>query len=79
MRNDRKQFFVWLAAVCLATGFFSAQACAQEKPRAQQNPEFKLRLGEQLPQFELTDFNGKVWRNADLKGKAVYINVWASW
>lgn len=31
------------------------------------------------PAFEALDTNGKTWRLADLKGRAVLINFWASW
>jgi thiol-disulfide isomerase/thioredoxin len=32
-----------------------------------------------LPAFELSDFEGKNWKLADLAGKAVLINLWATW
>ena len=32
-----------------------------------------------MPAFELTDLSGKPWRLSDLKGRAVLINVWATW
>ncbi|MCS6806916.1 MAG: redoxin domain-containing protein [Acidobacteriota bacterium] len=32
-----------------------------------------------LPDFELSDLQGKPWRLADLKGKVAFINVWATW
>jgi hypothetical protein len=32
-----------------------------------------------LPPFQLTDLQGKTWRVADLKGKVVFLNFWASW
>lgn len=32
-----------------------------------------------VPAFEGTDLQGRVWRLADLRGKAVLINFWASW
>jgi hypothetical protein len=41
--------------------------------------QFTTRVGDQLPSFEVTDLAGKVWRSSDLKGKVVYVNVWASW
>ena len=31
------------------------------------------------PQLEASDLHGKVWRLADLRGKVVLINFWASW
>jgi thiol-disulfide isomerase/thioredoxin len=32
-----------------------------------------------LPEFELTDLDGRKWSLADLKGKVAFINVWATW
>lgn len=32
-----------------------------------------------IPALVLTDVTGKVWRAADLKGRAVLLNFWASW
>jgi hypothetical protein len=34
---------------------------------------------EPLPAFKLTDIHGKTWQLADLKGKVVFLNFWASW
>lgn len=33
----------------------------------------------QLPEFELVDLTGKTWKLKELRGKAVLINVWATW
>ncbi len=32
-----------------------------------------------LPPFKLADLHGKTWQPADLKGKVVFLNFWASW
>ena len=32
-----------------------------------------------LPPFQLADLKGKTWQPADLKGKVVFLNVWASY
>jgi thiol-disulfide isomerase/thioredoxin len=32
-----------------------------------------------LPEFALTDLQGKAWKLADLKGKVAFINLWATW
>jgi pentatricopeptide repeat protein len=34
---------------------------------------------QQLPDFALLDLQGKKWQLADLKGKAAFINLWATW
>ncbi len=35
--------------------------------------------GDLVPAFSLTSFDGKVYNSADIKGKVVLINFWASW
>jgi thiol-disulfide isomerase/thioredoxin len=32
-----------------------------------------------MPDWELTDLQGKTWNPASFRGKTVFINVWASW
>jgi thiol-disulfide isomerase/thioredoxin len=32
-----------------------------------------------LPNFDLTDLEGRKWTLADLKGKVAFINLWATW
>jgi peroxiredoxin len=36
-------------------------------------------VGSPAPDFELNDSKGRLWRLADLRGKVVYINFWATW
>ncbi len=36
-------------------------------------------LGKAVPEFTLHDLSGRTWRLADLKGKVVMINFWATW
>ena len=35
--------------------------------------------GKAIPSFELSDLSGKTWTLKDLAGKAILINVWATW
>lgn len=42
-------------------------------------PPQKAQIGQPAPDFSLTDTKGKTWNLADLKGKVVFINFWASW
>ncbi len=35
--------------------------------------------GQATPAFEALDLDGKTWRLADLRGRGVLINFWASW
>ncbi|MBI5055850.1 MAG: TlpA family protein disulfide reductase [Nitrospirae bacterium] len=36
-------------------------------------------VGKPAPAFELRDANGNTWKLADLKGKVVFLNFWATW
>lgn len=44
--------------------------------RAQQGP---LAVGSRMPDFELTTYDGHTWRTAELRGRVLVINFWASW
>ena len=42
-------------------------------------PQGWTELDKPLPDFEMSDAEGKTWRLADLKGKVTLINLWATW
>jgi cytochrome c biogenesis protein CcmG/thiol:disulfide interchange protein DsbE len=44
--------------------------------RAQQG---QFDIGERAPEFTLTSFDGQTYNLADLRGKVVVLNMWASW
>ena len=44
--------------------------------RAQEGP---VGVGQRVPNFTLTTFDGEAYKLADLKGKVVVLNFWASW
>jgi len=44
--------------------------------RSQQGP---VGVGHRVPNFTLTTFDGDTYKLADLKGKVVVLNFWASW
>ena len=44
-----------------------------------EHPDKKAAVGLEAPAFEVKDTTGKVWRLADLRGKVVLLNLWASW
>lgn len=39
----------------------------------------KAVIGLEAPSFELKDTDGRLWKLADLKGKVILLNLWASW
>ncbi len=43
------------------------------------NQEGPVSVGEEVPDFTLTTFDGDQIRSDDLKGKVVVLNFWASW
>lgn len=45
----------------------------------QRNRQALIALGQPVPDFELTTFDGQVIRTQDLRGKVIVINFWASW
>ena len=51
---------------------------AQQAPALAENSRWE-RPGHPLPTFALADLGGKTWKLLDLKGRAVLINVWATW
>lgn len=37
------------------------------------------KTNEKMPDFDLTDMQGRKWTLAELKGKVAFVNVWATW
>ncbi len=44
--------------------------------RSQQGP---INVGDRIPDFSLTTFDGQSYNTADLRGQVILINFWASW
>jgi len=64
-----------LAGIALA-----ARQQPAESPRAvQEKPIARGEVGSPLPEFSLTDLRGHPVRSADLRGKVVLIDFWATW
>jgi cytochrome c biogenesis protein CcmG/thiol:disulfide interchange protein DsbE len=38
-----------------------------------------IAIGQKVPDFSLTTFDGQTYNTAELKGKVVVVNFWASW
>jgi cytochrome c biogenesis protein CcmG, thiol:disulfide interchange protein DsbE len=64
------RFIAWGALLVLLV------VIALSMARNQQGP---VRLGQRVPNFTLTSFQGEKYSLADLKGKVVLVNFWASW
>ena len=63
-----KRFLPPLTMLCLA---ILLVACPQRPEVAQ--------IGKPAPEFTLVDTKGKTWALAELKGKVVFLNFWATW
>ena len=75
-----------LPAVSAARKLYLEQGGTQEGWLAWAAPSGKsifdrppVRFTKPFPDFALKDLQGRTWRLADLKGKAVFLNVWATW
>src|SRR5271169_3988793 len=66
-----------LAAV--ATGFAGWTPRPAKLPAAQQVEIAAGDIGSRLPEFSLKDLRGKELNSADLKGRVVLIDFWATW
>ena len=39
----------------------------------------KMEIGKPAPDFVLQEASGKVWKLSSLKGKVVFVDIWATW
>ena len=60
----------------LAWGVWSKPSAGKIQELAEGHWEKPVRA---MPAFELADLSGKSWQSKNLEGKAVLINVWATW
>ena len=61
----------WFAAALCLLALLCCAAMAEEAVPAQ--------VGGIAPDFELTLLDGETLRLSDLRGKVVYLNIWATW
>ncbi|GIU77514.1 MAG: hypothetical protein KatS3mg005_0752 [Bryobacteraceae bacterium] len=74
--DDAKAYFLSSGGSEEAFALWSTprQSKAEERAGGQwETPE------KELPAFELSDMQGRAWRLKDLAGRAVLINIWATW
>ncbi len=57
---------------------YLARVDSKSKPTSAEVATWNTK-NEALPEFELTDLEGRKWSLADLKGKVAFINLWATW
>jgi cytochrome c biogenesis protein CcmG/thiol:disulfide interchange protein DsbE len=64
------RLLAWLGLIALLALLFFGLLKAQRG---------QMKVGEKAPNFTLTSFDGQTYNLADLKGKVVLVNIWASW
>lgn len=64
-----------ILAVILVLGIIGIVLTLKNRER----PVSKAAIGLEAPAFDLKDTDGKLWRLADLRGKVVILNFWATW
>ncbi len=71
-----RQLPAWVIVVAflVLVGFLALVAWGLN--RTQQG---SIQVGDKVPQFILTGFDGKDYSTADLSGKVIVVNFWASW
>ncbi len=64
------RILAWMGLVALLILLFLGLMKAQKG---------QMKIGEKAPTFTLTTFDGEQINSADLKGKVIVLNLWASW
>ena len=74
--TTRKRLPMWVIVVSFSALAVFLVFMAMGLRRSQQGP---ITIGNPVPAFELTTFDGEQINTADYEGKLVVINFWASW
>ncbi|KAF0109981.1 MAG: resA [Chloroflexi bacterium] len=74
--NSPKPVPAWLVIFALAglLGFLGFLAVGMKKMTSP-----PLVIGDVVPDFSLTTFDGEVFNTSELRGKVILVNFWASW
>ncbi|MFQ5615794.1 MAG: TlpA family protein disulfide reductase [Anaerolineales bacterium] len=73
-RSPKRSFLGWVVAWAAVIALLVIVAVGLK--RTQEGP---ITVGSEVPNFTLTTFDGQQIHLADLKGKVVVVNFWASW
>ena len=74
--KEKKPLPVWAIALAFALLFGFLVLLALGLRNAQEGP---IGIGQTVPDFELTSFDGTVYKTSDYSGKVIVVNFWASW
>ena len=75
-KNKQKKLPQWviISAFAVLLAFLALMGWGLKN--AQQGP---IQVGNSVPPFELTTFDGQIIKTEDLIGKVIVVNFWASW
>ena len=75
-KTETRHLPVWVIALAffLLIGFLVMIGLGLR--RAQAGP---IVIGQKVPDFQLTSFDGSVYHTTDMQGKVIVLNFWASW
>ncbi len=75
-QKDHKKLPRWviIAAFAILLGFLALMGWGLRN--AQQGP---VQVGQKVPPFQLTSFDGETIKTEELQGKVIVVNFWASW
>lgn len=74
--NAARKLPTWVVALAFIVLLAFLALVAWGLKRTQQGP---ITIGQSVPTFTLNTFDGRQINTADLKGKVVVLNFWASW
>lgn len=69
----------WMAKTAAASSYAAVSAPKAPLPTVAATQSAWTSMDKPLPDFQISDAEGKTWRLADLQGKVVLINLWATW
>jgi thiol-disulfide isomerase/thioredoxin len=72
-------FEAWMTNTASAHSAPAAPAPKSPIPPVVATQSAWTKMDKPLPDFQISDAEGKTWRLADLKGKVALVNLWATW
>lgn len=85
MRVNKTIFFFFLILFVVGFSFLFFSTTRRDKKSdsilvyKNQPKSTSLEVGSPAPDFELPDLTGRMIRLSDLRGKVVFLNIWATW
>lgn len=77
--NSRLIIFVLLLIMGMMGGYFYISRYGMHPPFEAPSEGMSLKIGEEAPNLELVDLEGKKHQIKDFRGKVLLINFWATW